>query len=138
MKFCPNCGEKVEAGLKFCGSCGSELTASKKEVSKKGNGKAIASMVLGIIAVSCAFISLFSIGNIEDSLIPLLESTTLSEGAAKFAFGIGFNLLSLPCGIIGLCLGAAAKKNGKAIAGIITSSVALLVSIIAYIVIFSV
>lgn len=34
MKFCPNCGEKVEAGLKFCGSCGSELTPSKKEVSK--------------------------------------------------------------------------------------------------------
>ena len=133
MKYCENCGSEIKEDADVCLGCGK---AVKK--AKNGNGKAVASMVLGIIAVVWAFISLFGIGNIEDSLTASLADTELSEAAAKIAFGIGFNLLSLPCGIIGLILGLRAKKNGKAIAGIITSSLALLVAFIAYIVIFAV
>ena len=133
MKYCENCGKELNEDADVCLGCGKAL----KKV-KKGNGKATASMVLGIIAVSWAFISLFSLGSIETKLGELLLETELSEGAAKFSFGIGYNLLSLPCGIIGLILGLRAKKNGKAIAGIVTSSIAILVALIAYIVIFAV
>lgn len=133
MKYCENCGKELTEGADVCLGCGKTIKKAKK-----GNGKAVASMVLGIIAVCWAVLSLFSIGNIEPKLSELLLETELSEAAAKFSFGIGYNLLSLPCGIIGLILGLRAKKNGKAIAGIITSSIALLVAFIAYIVIFTV
>lgn len=95
-------------------------------------------MVLGIIAVTWAFISLFSFGRIEESVIEALSDTELAEGAAKFAFALGFNILSLPCGLIGLILGLCAKKNGKAISGIIMSSIAVIIALIACIIIFTV
>ena len=137
MKFCSNCGQENEKGLNFCANCGANLTGVVKS-KKKGNGKAVASMVLGIIAVVWAFMSLLSFGNIEPNLLNLLDETELTEVAAKISFAIGFNILSLPCGIIGLILGCRAKKNGKAVAGIITSSIALLIAIIACIIIFTV
>ena len=133
MKYCENCGAELNENADVCVSCGKALKKAKK-----GNGKAVASMVLGIIAVCWAVLSLCSLGNIEPRLVELLEDTTLSEAGAKISFGIGYNLLSRPCGIIGLILGVRAKKNGKAIAGIVTSSIALLVAFIAYIVIFAV
>ena len=140
MKYCSNCGTKNEGDLNFCSNCGQNLKeeVATKTVATKKNGKAVAAMVLGIIAVSWAFISLFSLGNIEDGVLEAMENTELTEAAAKVAFMIGFNILSLPCGIIGLILGCRAKKNGKAIAGIITSSIALLIAFIAAIIIFAV
>lgn len=142
MKYCSNCGTKNEGDLNFCSNCGQSLkgetVATTNAPAKKANGKAIASMILGIIAVTWAFISLFSFGNIEDALYEALENTEAAEAAARFAFALGFNILSLPCGIIGLVLGLRAKKNGKAISGIITSSIALLIALIACIIIFTV
>ena len=140
MKYCSNCGTKNDGDLNYCSNCGQSLKGEAKNSApaKQKNGKAVASMVLGIIAVSWAFISLFSFGNIEEGVLEAIDNSDLAEAAAKFAFALGFNILSLPCGIIGLVLGCRAKKNGKAVAGIITSSIAILIAVIACIIIFAV
>lgn len=135
MNFCPNCGQKMEG--KFCGNCGhsSETVAAVGSPVKAKNGKGIASMVLGIIAIIWAVIELpsFSTDTISEALI----ESDINSVPGYIGFIIGFNLLSLPCGIVGLILGLRAKKDGKAISGIIMSALALLVVIASVFVILS-
>ena len=148
MKYCTNCGAQNDANTNFCSSCGQSLNQNVGMAqvngivgtSKPKNGKAIASMVLGIIAAIWALMSLASIGNIEEALVEAFAENNLTdEFAGNFGFFIGSNLLSLPCGIIGLILGLVAKpKNGKAITGIITSIAALLVTAISLVIIMNV
>ena len=148
MKYCTNCGAQNDANTNFCSSCGQSLTQNVQMAQVNGvvgtakpkNGKAIASMILGIIAAVWALLSLASIGNIEEALVDAFAENTLTdEFAGKFGFFIGYNILSLPCGIIGLILGLVAKpKNGKAIAGIITSLAVLIVAVISLVIIMNV
>ena len=147
MNFCTKCGTKNEENLNFCSNCGNSLNPTVGAPSYEGtpmvanqkNGKATASLVLGIIAAVWGLLALCSLGGIEEALIEALaEYPEVSEVTGKIAFGFGYNLLSLICGIIGLILGLVAKKNGKAIAGIITSSVGLITVVVSYAVIFSV
>jgi hypothetical protein len=46
---CKNCGSNLE-NEKFCGNCGAPVDAP--ETAKPGNGKSIASMVLGIVSMA--------------------------------------------------------------------------------------
>lgn len=127
MNFCFNCGEKLEKEDKFCSKCGTKL--KDKSV---GKGKSIASMVLGIIAVVWSFFVLLCFENIGEAL---KDFTMVSQFVGFF---IGLNLISLPCGIIGLSLGLSSKfKNGQRLSGIITSSISLFVALLSLIVIFS-
>ena len=147
MNYCTNCGTANEGNKNFCSNCGQSLTtdANMSQVSgqvvvgKQKNGKATASLVLGIIAAVWAAMSLLSFGEIENALIEAMaENSTDNVFAAKMGFFIGFNIVSLPCGIVGLVLGLKAKKNGKAIAGIVTSLAALAIAVISLFIILSV
>ena len=130
--FCPNCGAKNEEGTNFCSSCGGNMNQTVKPTTvKEKNGKSIASMVLGIIAVVWTLFVLLGLSSLSTSLIESInESNPENIFMFKFGFFIGYNFLSFPCGIIGLILGLVAKKNGKAIAGIVMSSIAVFVSLI--------
>ena len=147
MNYCTNCGTANEGNKNFCSNCGQSLTANTNMsqvsgqvvVGKQKNGKATASLVLGIIAVVWAAMSMLSFGQIEEALVEAMaESTTDNVFAAKMGFFIGYNIVSLPCGIIGLILGLRAKKNGKALAGIVTSLAALAIATISLFIIIGV
>lgn len=136
MNFCPNCGQKMEG--KFCGNCGcsSEATTSANNpLVRSKNGKGIASMVLGIIAIVWAVIELPSFST--DAISEALLESEIDSVPGYIGFMIGFNILSLPCGIIGLIMGLRAKKDGKAISGIIMSALALVIVVISIFVIAS-
>ena len=123
MNFCPNCGEKITG--KFCANCGNGINSAATVATQAGStekkGLSIASMVLGIIAVVWGFIALVGMDRIEEALI----EANIEDAAGYIGFLIGYNLLALICGIIGLCLGLKAPKNGKTKAGVITSIIAL-------------
>jgi Predicted membrane protein len=113
--FCSNCGHELQNGEKFCSTCGAQIlplqvdsSITQSPPSDVKNKKAIASLILGIVAV------IF--------YVPLL-------------FGIGFvDAIGLALAIVGLVLGVKAHKsyNGKglALAGIIISTVLIGIQII--------
>ena len=136
MKYCPNCGKENAETAEFCKECGNAFTkvATPKVIEKQG--KSIASMILGIIAVLWSLLVLVGLSNLDASLASSIrESNPENIGMFKIGFFIGYNFISLPCGIIGLILGLLSKKNGKAIAGIVLTSIALLIAVISLMII---
>ena len=135
MKYCTKCGQSLGQNVNPTNFVPAAQVNGQVYYGKPKNGKATASMILGIIAVVWALFELLSLGEIENSLIEAIAENNIDDATtAKIAFLFGYNILSLPCGIIGLILGLVAKKNGKAIAGIITSIIALVVVVISAIV----
>ena len=128
MNFCPNCGKQITGN--FCSNCGYSMAKPAPEK----NGKGVASMVLGIIGVVWAALELLSLGGIEAALSELSDTSI----PYLIGFAIGYNILTIPCGLIGLILGLTAKKDSKAKTGIITSAIALLVCLITFIYIFTI
>lgn len=132
--FCKYCGTEVDANTNFCSSCGKKLIeVNKSQTSNKGKGKAISSMVLGIIAITWAFLVAVSLES-----IPSLSKEIMLEGTnivpAIIGAFIGLNILSLPTGITGLALGLSSKyKSGMRTSGIVTCSLSLLVALISLI-----
>ncbi len=109
---CPECLKEVSDNAKACPHCGFPLK-------KKGKGFAIASLVLGII--SCVY-----------SLPPMLA--TISEPdipkAAIIAMAVYimiFGVLSFIFGIVSHCKGCKLKKKT---AGLILSTVSIIVLIV--------
>ncbi len=122
MKYCQNCGKPINGN--FCQNCGNQANGSPK------SGKAVASLVLGIIAVIWA---LMEIASFED------VGKIIEERSFAYLFGafIGLNILSLPCGLTGLLLGLKSTKDGKGKAGLIMSIIALAVSLVSIFVIIA-
>ena len=120
MGFCPKCGQKMEGS--FCSNCGN-AAGNIVGAPKEKQGLSIASMVLGIVALVWALMELAAFENIEEALL----EAAIDTSGAYIGFFIGFNLLSLPCGVLGLIFGLKSKKNGKAIAGLIMSGISLLI-----------
>ena len=152
MKYCTNCGTPNDENTNFCSKCGQSLNKNINQVNyvpaaqvngqvyygkkKSRNGLSIASMVLGIIGAFYGFVVLVSQSEAEKSLREYLVDNNIRYSdydSAKIAFGIGYALIPLVLGIIGLILGLVAKKNGKAIAGIITCSFSIIAAIIGFI-----
>lgn len=130
MKYCEKCGTQINEESSFCPSCGANLKPIKSTDNTKADGKAIASMILGIIAVSWAALELLSLGNINEAI------SYYYSPAAIVGFFIGYNLLSLPCSIIGLSLGIASKRNcGIKTSGIITSIISLTIVLLSLMII---
>ncbi len=133
--FCKNCGTEIDSNINFCSFCGQSLVEpTNSNASKtKGKGKAISSMVLGIIAIVWAFIVALALESIP-SLIEKIILETTNVGPAIAGYFIGFNFLSLPTGITGLALGLSSKyKSGMRTSGIVTCSLSLLVALISLI-----
>ena len=157
MKFCPNCGQQIEEGTSFCRNCGYNLSATPAQTpinqvnyvqqpnyaaqnpAQRGKGLAVASLVLGIISLFYSLISLVALSGIEDSLIEAYETSGLESAmVAKISFGIGFVLVVIITGILSLIFGINRKKYGLGKAGIILSSIALVIAVISFIYILTI
>ena len=104
--YCSNCGKEVDKNAVVCIHCGCALN-NNMQTKKKGHGKGIASMVLGIIAIVFA---LAAFGNVsDDSLRIALRFTSSSY---QFGYAIGTVLIQAVLAIVGVCL-AIAEKNRK-------------------------
>ncbi len=103
MKYCENCGNKLEKDSLYCSKCGKKEEAKvpkqvNEKTTNKKEGLGNASMVIGII------------------------SLVLSFFISVFVF---------PLALVGLILGIVNKaQNGKKISGIILNGVAMLISVI--------
>ena len=82
--YCSNCGKKVDEKAVICVNCGCELRKRSGQ-----NGKGIASMVLGIIALFyalCAFINIVDLVLVQSVLsiigfvLALIERKTKKNG----------------------------------------------------------
>ncbi len=81
IRFCPNCGNKLEPGAKFCGSCGNSLTnenfsnseLTKKEIvlgnEKKPKKKAIISLLYAVVLLGSLVIYFATTKTKEEQVI---------------------------------------------------------------------
>lgn len=126
--YCSNCGKKVDEKAVICVNCGCEL---KKRSGQ--NGKGIASMVLGIIALFyalCAFINIVDLGSYLDS--------SYSSMSYQIGFAIGYVLVQSVLSIIGFVLALIerkTKKNGFNTAGFWLSIVTFVIVAIQFIIV---
>jgi len=134
--FCKHCGANLNENVNFCSACGHSLVESNNSTSAntKGKGKAISSMVLGIIAIIWAFFALLALPTIPSLVEELLLEDPDAILPALVGGFIGFNLISLPTAIPGLALGVSSKyKSGMRTSGIILCSLSLLVALISFV-----
>lgn len=154
MKFCTNCGEKLEENAVACAKCGTAVKEKEKSVpatqtpeKKPGGGLATASMVLGIIGIIFGVISL---------IIALAFAAYMSEQtgyrlyrafvrdtyqAEKMVASIMIVFLPGILSIIGLPLGIGGHgkgKNGASITGIVLSLITIVICIVDVVMIMSV
>lgn len=98
MAFCGFCGYNNESGSTFCPMCGRPMNGPTLDNPLRG--KAIASMVLGIIA--CA---LSGIVGIVTGTIGLNFSLKIKKDPDAYLKNKGVVTAGFICSIIGLCLG---------------------------------
>ena len=108
MKYCENCGTKIEKDGLYCPKCGkkdkTKEVKEQKQIENNDNkkeGLGTASMIIGIISLVLSFI---------------------------------INIIILPLALVGLILGVVNKaQNGKKISGIILNGVAMIVAVLVFI-----
>ena len=128
--FCVKCGKEIKEGSKFCTNCGAEVKEEKKEkkVEAKEDDKLTYSQNK----------------TMENNTVsvPAVESTSTGDGKGTASLVLGIVSLVVPCvglitSIIGLILGICAKKSGKKTAGIIINSICLGLTLLGWILVFS-
>ncbi len=128
--YCSNCGKEVDKNAVVCIHCGCALN-NNMQTKKKGHGKGIASMVLGIIAIVFA---LAAFGNVsDDSLRIALRFTSSSY---QFGYAIGTVLIQAVLAIVGVCLAIAdrkTEKNGYNTAGLWLAIITFIMIVIQFI-----
>lgn len=97
MSFCGYCGYNNETGSTYCPMCGRPMNGTT--LANPLRGRAIASMVLGII--SCALSGLVGI---ITGIIGLNFSTKLKKDPDAYSKNKGFVTAGFICSIIGICL----------------------------------
>ena len=148
MKYCTNCGTPNDVNTNFCSRCGQSLNQTnyipsaqvngQVYYSNSKNGKSTASMILGIIAAVWSLLMLPLLFGMDEILVEAMSDGDVTTDSIRAAAIIIFCTVNFVCGLLGLIFGLIAKKNGKAITGIITSSLSILMAIITTIVIMSV
>jgi hypothetical protein len=119
---CKKCGTELEEGAKFCPSCGEPVEGEARESgpvappdqeedtscpppAQKTNGKAIASLVLGIISILSIFTGSFAfIGLICGIVGIILAVNAKKEIAVSGDEGKGMATAGLVCAIIGTAI----------------------------------
>ena len=101
MSFCGYCGYNNETGSTYCPMCGRPMNGTTLDNPLRG--RAIASMVLGI--VSCALASSLVIGLVT-GIIGLNFSTKLKKDPDAYSKNKGFITAGFICSIIGISLSA--------------------------------
>ncbi len=130
MEYCQNCGSKITENSSFCASCGANLTVGKDlNANKRTNGLSIASLILGIIAITWSILMFISL----DSSIYELKMRVFKDASFIVGYMVGYTGIAILSSIIALVLGVFGNKkkiNGIGITGIILSILGILASTI--------
>ncbi len=107
MIFCTRCGTKNDDNLNFCLHCGYALEnegyiETGIVENNPNKGKAVASMVLGII--SCALCWGYGVLGLVPGIIGLVFATKLRKDPDTFKKNTGILNAGLICSIIGIVL----------------------------------
>ena len=144
MKFCSNCGEKIDERAVVCPKCGvpvsgeSTITQSTNSTPKQGHGAATASLVLGIIGLICGVISIiiaavlafFVFGfTSEYSSYDYYLTGSAVDSAVRIGSCIAVVFIPGILSLIGLPLGCFCRKGGPKIAGIVLNAITLVLCI---------
>ena len=98
--YCQNCGKKIDENAVICVGCGCAIK-------KKGKGRGIASMVLGILSVLYSLIAFLVV---LDDEVELYSYYSASEMVGDI---IGFVLIQSVLAIISVSLAASERKTNK-------------------------
>jgi uncharacterized paraquat-inducible protein A len=112
MKYCAQCGSELSDDAVLCSKCGTPVGNKAEEPKKKGSSKAVAALVLSIVALVVSFLTMISFFAIDSIQTLILYSE--------------FPIIVLA--VIGIALAAntlATGKNGMAVASIVLSVVAI-------------
>ena len=123
MKFCEDCGNKIEKNEKFCSKCGKKQTASKtkkeEQVKEEKNDQVKSEEVKQVV------------NNVPSKDSP--AGLILGVIAIVLALTMFFSPIALILAIIGLVLSLKIKvKSGNKTAGIVLNTVALILTIIMF------
>ncbi len=113
MKYCAQCGSELPDDAVLCTKCGTPVGNKSEEPKKKGASKAVASLILSIIALALSFLTMISFFAIDSIQTLILYSE--------------FPIVILA--VVGIALAAntlAAGKSGMAVAGIVLSAIAII------------
>lgn len=94
--YCTKCGNKIKEGNKFCTKCGVSLNKDeirKSDTKEKADGKAVASLVIGLISLLLSFSLSIIVFPLEliGLIIGILSKTKCSEKTG----GIVINIISM-------------------------------------------
>lgn len=147
LKFCTNCGNKINKEEKFCTKCGYDFSRYNNEIiinrnisaskNNYGTGLSIAGMILGIVSVLWCIRSLISLNNVA-TLFRIYDFFYNSFILILFSFF--YTLFSFIPSITGLFLsffGYRKKKNNINISGLILNSISLALTSFIFIYIIS-
>ena len=143
MKFCSNCGEKIDERAVVCPKCGvpvsgeSTITQSTTTAPKQGHGAATASLVLGIIGLICGVISVivaicvyaFYTGVSAYDAYRTYAAYSTVDNSVRIGITILVSLIPGILSLIGLPLGCFCRKGGPKIAGIVLNIITLVLVI---------
>ena len=103
--YCSNCGKKVDEKAVVCVGCGCALKSNI--VTNNNNGRGIASMVLGILAVLYCIIVFSTMNELETEIYYLYDNAEI------VGYIIGTILIQSVLAIVGICLSLTERKNNK-------------------------
>ena len=142
MKFCSNCGEKIDERAVVCPKCGvpvnGESMIQTTSAPKQGHGAATASLVLGIIGLIAGVISVivaavlafFAFGfTSEYSSYDYYSTVSAVDSAVRIGSCIAVVFIPGILSLIGLPLGCFCRKGGPKIAGIVLNTITLVLCI---------
>lgn len=147
MKYCTNCGKKLEENSEFCVECGTKVDGALVKPKKKTSGCSIASMVLGICVHAYQMFFYFVILLIADSISFLTTIFFGEKGHLTFLDKIEGTIFFLKysypiliaLSITGIALGIVGSKKGNdkiAKAGIVLSILEIVIIAIEIIIYF--
>ena len=141
MKFCSNCGEKIDERAVVCPKCGvpvnGESMIQTTSTSKQGHGAATASLVLGIIGLIAGVISVivaicvyaFYTGVSAYDAYRTYAAYSTVDNSVRIVITILVSLIPGILSLIGLPLGCFCRKGGPKVAGIVLNIITLVLVI---------
>jgi len=109
---CPNCNSLQESGAMFCSRCGTNLSTKTEQpvptadqnhsAANPSQGKAVASLVLGILAVICIFLGYGALLGIVLAIVGIVLGTSAKKEApsSMATAGVVLSIIALALCVI--------------------------------------
>lgn len=108
MIYCVKCGTSNDENMNFCQKCGYTLSSTEIVVNtpehNPDKGKAIASMVLGII--SCVFCWFYGVIGLITGIIGLAIAMNIKKNPVSYSKNTGITTAGYICSLIGVIISA--------------------------------